>query len=85
MTFVDALCLLIFVDLQSFMICITGTTCIQDQKIMVNFSNDLEQIKISTCSREIFMPFGVCKRDEYGKFKSIMDAAIKDDNSFNHV
>jgi len=52
---------------------------------MVNFSDDLEQIKISTCSREIFMPFGFCKKDEYDKFKSIMDAATIDDYRYNTV
>ena len=74
-----------FADLHSFLICITGTTCIQDQKIVVNFSNHQEQIKISTCSREIFMPFGLCKRNEYEKFKAIMDAATIDDYTYNHV
>ena len=67
------------------MVCITGSTCLQDQNIMVNFSDDLEQIKISTCSREIFMPFGFCKKDEYDKFKSILDAATIDDYRYNTV
>jgi len=67
------------------MICITGTTHILEQTVIVNFSRDLEQIRISTCSREIFMPVGVCKSNEYDKFTLIMDAAIMDDYRFNTV
>jgi len=75
----------LFVGLESFMICVTGTTNLQEQTIIVNFSRDLDQIKISTCAREIFMPFGICMSNEYETFRSIMDVAIMDDYRFNTV
>jgi len=65
------------------MICATGSICIPEQNITVNFCSDSEQIKFSTCSRTITMPPSICMKDEYEIFKSIMRAAT--DSTYNHV
>ena len=65
------------------MICATGSTCIPEQNITVNFRADTEQIKFSTCSRTITIPSTICTRDKYENFASIMNAAT--DSTYNNA
>ena len=65
----------LLLELQDFLILVTGTTIAKDRSIIVHFDDDTHgSIAAHTCSNEIHFPLGVFK--EYEVFKMAMDAVV---------
>ena len=76
----------LLLELQDFLILVTGTTIAKDKSIIVHFDDDSHgSISIHTCSNEIHFPHRVFK--EYEVFKMAMDAVVgaPDKNKYNTI
>ena len=64
-----------FLELQDFLLLVTGTITAKDRSIIVHFDDDTHgSIAVHTCSNEMHFLLGVFK--EYEVFKMAMDAVV---------
>ena len=74
-----------FIELKDFMICVTGRLVVKKNSILVTFDTDANGvISVHTCTREISLPVGIFKENDFELFRSALDSVIKDSNKLRY-